>query len=311
MPLLHGRSQQATPSADQAEGIIWRFVDDNGSGATAVAGRQPPALNASCANLSQSRKFSSLLTSATLTQLVRSEIAGIHVREFYPADIARAVAQKAICHEAVGQYSKGRATSVGRIYMPHIDTHWDARLTSMYHDAAIQSIHDIRGLFYPWISPVDHLRLLLSELWPAGSDILRLRRRQCFVGTIRVFEPGTSELYPHNDRIDLETNAPEIAGLVEQLAANIYLEVPADGGELQLWERQPTAAESRSIRSEQGLSPARVGLPARVIQPAVGDLVMFSSMQLHAVTPSTDGPRVGMAAFIGYRGPDKPLFMWS
>jgi len=48
-----------------------------------------------------------------------------------------------------------------------------------------------------------------------------------------------------------------------------------------------------------------------VLHPDAGDLIIFSSRMLHAVTPSQDSYRIGMAAFIGCYGPDRPLSYWS
>jgi Carrier-protein-independent halogenase WelO5 len=251
------------------------------------------------------------LTTQMLLQLAAAKIGAIHVRGFYPEDIAREAAAKAINHPALGHYHKKYTSSVGRVYMPHIDTKWDPELTAKYHDAALPSIHEVRSMFAPYLSPVDKVRLLLSELWPGGANLLRLRGRACFVGAFRVFQPTTSEFYPHNDRLDQETDAPEIEGLSEQMVANIYLQVPDDGGDLQLWRRYPTEAEKQLILEVEGLDPTTIEPPVITIHPHAGDLIIFSSAMLHGVIPAHGEHRVGMACFIGATTPDKPLFYWS
>jgi hypothetical protein len=178
-------------------------------------------------------------------ELTRREIGAIHVQGFYPHEVASTVVHKVIDHRSLGHYHKKYTSSVGRVYMPHIDTRWDPELIDAYHTAALPSIHDVRSIFHPYLCPIDHVRLLLEELWPSGANLLRLRGRGCFVGAFRVFQPTTSEFYPHNDRLDQETDAPEIAGLTEQLVANVYLQVPDQGGDLQLWLRDPTGRRSR------------------------------------------------------------------
>ena len=251
------------------------------------------------------------LTTESLLRLARREVAAIHVEGFYPRDIAERVAQKAVDHRALGHYHKKYTSTVGRVYMPHIDTKWDPEQITLYHDAALPSIQDVRSMFFPHISPVDLVRLLLQELWPGGANLLRLRGRTCFVGAFRVFQPTTSEFYPHNDQIDQETDAPEIAGITEQLVANIYLQVPDEGGDLQLWRRDPTPSETETILDVEGIDPATIEPPVHVIHPAAGDLIIFSSRMLHAVTPGPGKHRVGMAAFIGCGTPDQPLVYWS
>jgi len=251
------------------------------------------------------------LTTESLLRLSNREIGAIHVKGFYPADIAQAIADKVITHPDLGHYHKKYTSSVGRVHMPHIDTKWDPVETKKYHDKALSSINDVRSLFFPRISPVDYVRLLLQELWPAGANLQRLRARACFVGAFRVFQPTTSRFYPHNDRLDEETDAPEIQHFHEQLVANLYLKVPADGGELQLWLRDPTEDEMEVIRKVEGLQMEDVEPPRLVIHPEPGDLIIFSSRMLHAVTSGSECHRVGMAAFIGCSGPDRPLTYWS
>ncbi len=251
------------------------------------------------------------LTTETLLALAGREIGAIHVKGYSPVAIAAEVAQKAIDHPALGHYHKQYTSSVGRVYMPHIDTKWDPELTAKYHDAALPAIADVRSMFHPYLAPVDKVRLDLQELWPAGANLLRLRGRACFVGAFRVFQPSTSEFYPHNDAIDQETDAPEIEGVLNQLVANIYLQVPEQGGDLHLWLREPTAAETEIILDVEGLDPKSVEEPVHVIHPEAGDLIIFSPRMLHAVTPGQGTHRVGAAAFIASKGPAQPLVFWS
>src|SRR5450631_2566208 len=122
------------------------------------------------------------LNTDTLKELTAGSVAAIHVRDFYPADVAQRFLAEVIKHPELGHYHKKYTSSVGRVYMPHIDTRWQSDQIDKYHNAAIPAIHDIRRLFWPYLSPVDHVRLLLSELWPGGANLLRLRKRACFVG---------------------------------------------------------------------------------------------------------------------------------
>jgi hypothetical protein len=251
------------------------------------------------------------LTRQSLVQLASREIAAIHVVGFFPADVAERVAGETLRHAKLGSYHKELSSSVGRVHMPHVDTKFDAEMSRRYHDDALAAILDVRSLFAPQISPIDHLRLLLQEQWPAGANLLRLNGRACFVGALRVFRPGVSELLPHNDRLVQETNAPEAAGLTEQLSANAYLAVPEVGGDLLLWLREPTADEATIILAVEGLASDSVEPPALRLHPRAGDVIIFSSAMLHAVTSCPDGHRVGMAAFIGCAGAGRPLVYWS
>jgi hypothetical protein len=251
------------------------------------------------------------LNTDTLLKLAAREIGAIHVKGFYPKAVAEKVADYAIDHPKLGHYNKKYTSSVGRICMPHIDSEWNEEAARKYHSEAVENIHDLRSMFAPYATPADQVRLLLQEYWPGGANIQRLHGRTCFVGAIRVFRPSTSKFYPHHDRIDEESNAPELEGIVEQLVANMYLRTPTEGGDLQLWLRDPSEDEKVLIRDVEGLLPESVESPALVLHPDAGDLIIFSSRMLHAVTPSRDNHRIGMAAFIGCYGPHRPLAYWS
>lgn len=256
-------------------------------------------------------RIATVLNAETLLQLSQREIGLIHVKSFYVCPVIQEVAGKAIDHPKLGHYHKKYTSSVGRICVPHIDTEDDAEAADTYYREAERNISEIRSLFFPYLSPVDYVRLRLQELWPAGANIQRLHGRGCFVGAIRVFEPELSHFLPHNDRIDFESDAPEVKDITEQLVANIYLEVPDSGGDLQLWLREPSSDEHHVIRDVEGIASSEVTPPAITIHPDAGDLTIFSSRMLHAVTPCKDRYRVGMAAFIGCRGISQPLTYWS
>jgi len=252
-----------------------------------------------------------ILDTASLLQLTQRKIGVLHVKRFYPPLQGERAALAARSHPKLGYYHKQYTSSVGRICMPHIDSEGDSKAAERYHREAIENIHDMRELFSPYPSPADQVRLLLQEYWPAGANLQRLHGHTCFVGAIRVFKPTVSKFYPHNDRLDEESDAPELDGMVEQLVANMYLQVPSVGGDLQLWLREPTAQETEQIRDVEGLLPDSVEPPALVIHPEAGDLIIFSSRMLHAVTSSDEDYRIGVAAFVGCFGQERPLTYWS
>ena len=259
----------------------------------------------------ESHQIATDLTTESLMKLADRKIAAIHVRGYYSGDIAAKIAQQAIRHPALESYNTELGNEVGRVHLPHFDARWNEEISKRYHDRAIASTRDVRAMFHPYLAPVDQLRLDLEELWPAGARLMRLRGRPCFVGAFRVFQPGTSQFAPHNDAIDQETDAPEIAGVVNQLVANIYLQVPRRGGVLQLWVREPSAAEAEVLRDTAGLPKDAVGQPDLEISPEAGDVVLFSSRMLHAVTVAEDDYRVGAAAFFASKGAGHPLMYWS
>ncbi|MFE7403580.1 hypothetical protein [Streptomyces sp. NPDC057557] len=75
--------------------------------------------------------------------------------------------------------------------------------------------------------------------------------------------------------------------------------------------REPDEEEAEHILLVEGLDTATIEPPALTLHPNAGDLLMFSSAMLHAVSSSTSGPRVGMAMFIGCAETNKPSVYWS
>jgi hypothetical protein len=260
---------------------------------------------------SQTNDVASELTTDSLLQLAAREIAAIHVRGYYSLDAAESFALRVIEHPDLENYDTERSGAVGRVHLPLFDTRRNPELARRYHDEAITSVRDVRSMFHPYLAPVDQLRLDLEELWPAGANLMRLHGRPCFVGAFRVFQPDSSEFAPHNDAIEQETDASEIVGIENQLVANIYLKVPPRGGCLQLWTREPSVDELEILVETSGLNRNAVGSPDVELVPGAGDLIMFSSRMLHAVTVAEDGHRVGAAAFIATKGHQNPLSYWS
>ncbi|MEM7302027.1 MAG: 2OG-Fe(II) oxygenase [Pseudomonadota bacterium] len=250
------------------------------------------------------------LSTDSLVQLANRQIAAIHVKGFYPAEQCQAISEKAIAHDKLEFYAKEKVKTVARLHIPHADTDGHPEVKKAYHENAIASIHDTRSIFYPHISPVDHLKLLLQEFWPSGANLQHLDGRKCFSGALRVFWPKTAEFFPHYDRLDEESSASELEHMGEQLGANIYLQTPSSGGDLQMWLREATPDEKITIREVEGLEPEDVGPPKLVIHPEEGDLIIMSTRMLHAVTPSADSHRVSTGTFIGVHG-DRPLSYWS
>jgi predicted 2-oxoglutarate/Fe(II)-dependent dioxygenase YbiX len=97
-----------------------------------------------------------------------------------------------------------------------------------------------------------------------------------------------------------------------QLAANVYLKMPEQGGELQIWQTELSPEEFDQMRGDSyGIQPDLLGAPEVQIRPGPGDLIIFNSRKMHAVTPGKGDLRLSLSCFVGYRGPAMPLTFWS
>jgi len=182
-----------------------------------------------------------------------------------------------------------------------------------YHKSALTNTERLRTIFLPYLSPVDKLRVVLEDIWPAGATTEVLGGKKCFVGICRIMEPFV-ELLAHND--SLERDTPELVEaktLLGQLSACVYLQVPDVGGGLRLWMKGP-ANENEYCQlkgNSYGISMEKLGPPMYLIEPEMGELVIFNTSKYHGVAPGQGSSRINVGLFIGYRGDDLPLTYWS
>jgi hypothetical protein len=258
-------------------------------------------------NTKPSAKISNEITQDSLRKLLLKEIDAIHVPGFYPHDISRKFAQKIAGHGELDSYKT--QYDLKRLGMGFVDVGDDPESEKKYHNEAMRAISLIRDMIYPHITPLDHLRLMLEEVWQGGAELEAIKGGKCFVGSCRVIDPG-AKMLPHSDRMGRMTeSALDMKG---QLAVNIYLQMPEKGGEVELWLKEPTPEQEKEMAVRDGLDHDVLGEPTLLVKPDVGDLVIFNSQLIHGVTPGEGGTqRVTMSCFIGYRGDDKPLTYWS
>ncbi|MCG6121627.1 MAG: hypothetical protein MEP57_02785 [Microvirga sp.] len=259
-----------------------------------------------------------------LFDLAAETIDLIHVPGFCPPDFCADLADAVAAHQALEAYRTQSALK--RLGMGFVDVGTDPQALGRYQAQALSGTRAPRALVYPRMTPIDHLRLILDEIWPAGAMIERIRGATAFVGAYRVIEPGAAML-PHNDRLArmlaaLPGGAPDVApdgpaapadscGMSAQLAVNIYLDMPEAGGDIELWLRHPTPDEDALIGADDGLPSAALEPPRLVFRPAVGDLLIFNARLIHNVAPGIGGRRVSASCFIGCRGTARPLSVWS
>lgn len=176
--------------------------------------------------------------------------------------------------------------------MAFYETESKLELIEKYFNEAKNHIDDLRTRCLPYTSPIDLLRCNLDEVWPAGAMLESLYGKKMFVGLSRVVEPNI-KLLAHHDIFHKDApTSYHTKSLIAQFAANIYLTLPATGGQIQIWNREITPADFE-------------------IAPKLGELILFNSQKIHAVTPGTTASRLSTSCFVGYRGSHLPLTYWS
>lgn len=228
---------------------------------------------------------------ATLCERIRDNVARCRSVERYTHELHE---EDGIRHEYFG---------VDRIGTPFNSTYsqYDKR-SEYYRDTRI-GIERLRDLCRPALSPIDKLRLELDETHRFGANVAAFEGEKMLAGIVRVANAAMSHMSaeePHFDAL------PERYSVLDvQLAANVYISVPDDGGELEVWDVDPVVANFEAPAKWR----AELGPPVR-IQPMQGDLIIFSCRRPHAILPFEGDDRISCQMFIGHRAGDS-LQLWN
>lgn len=177
-----------------------------------------------------------------------------------------------------------------------------------YYDSALTIIREIRKACQGRLSPIDKFRLEMDENWVHGARIASFDRKNMSVGIGRVMnrpeKSYMSEIQPHIDLLP-----PHISDITEQFSANIYLSLPALGGELELWDVPPIPMnEAQMIQSDYDW---RVVYPNSIlVTPEKGELILINTRRPHAIRAFSSGNRVTQQCFIGTKQ-DGSIVLWS
>lgn len=254
------------------------------------------------------------VTAGDLQDLHDARVLALRIRGFVPADQAWYQAGRLIDHPSFSVYRN--TAELMRVGISHWETH-DERgaIDHAALDDYLASVEglmgDIRRACLPYASPLDELwKSLDAEI---GITRATINDRPMFAGVVRIFPQG-SQLLPHNDILARDAPGLALAGELDaQFAANIYLETPSRGGDLQLWDFRPAEEMLRECAAEgsaYGADRDRVGPPALEFAVGTGDLVIIDATRLHAVSVLENGRRIGMSCFLGRR-PAGPMIYWS
>jgi 2OG-Fe(II) oxygenase superfamily len=248
------------------------------------------------------------LTAESLTQLLSGDLLAIKVKGFYPATIAEDFANQVLAHPTKAGYEVDR--KISRTGRPFCDTVGKPSLRQEYLD---RSMHWMREEFhrFSYRAPICAVLLELMAIWLHGIQFENLGGKAMWAGSARIFDQVGA--LPHRDNLGVD--APEFrraSELMRQIAVNVYVRLPEEGGELELWHHRLTEEEynDRRIYGSYGLDRRHLPSPTATIRPELGDLILFDSNRIHAVRASS-GLRIAHSCFLGLHSFDTPLSVWS
>ena len=257
----------------------------------------------------------SRLLQQDLLDLLEGEILVLRIYPFVTLDLSQQWVQKVKHHPMFERYSMAPDVGVRRIGMTLFEAQNEADKLEAYYRLAAKTYQTMDELFAPLVNPLKRLHRRIHNNWSAGTKIESVEGRAMNPGILRQFETAASGgLPPHQDVLQRDLpdcrSARQLRG---QLAANLYLELPRQGGELEVWDFAPSSREVEMLYTGHHDFIQREQLPFEAIRikPRPAELILFRSDCVHAVRASKESERTAVSCFVGYYGVDKPLTFWS
>ncbi|ENM5749434.1 2OG-Fe(II) oxygenase [Vibrio mimicus] len=238
-------------------------------------------------------------------------IDAVRVPGYFSQQAAHDIANKIKRSAFFGNYVN--APKIGRIGQAFFECQNDEVSLSRYREFANIWIKEMRKEVSPFLSPIDRLRLELSEVWPSHCNLAEIGGHKLFAGLVREFKAG-SYAEPHNDVLSWDLVSGMHSGITNQLAANVYLETSEQGGELRLWHEWPESKEAYNairIEGSYGVKAEQLNGGYLEITPEVGELILFNPTRIHSVEKIQQGSRLTWSCFIGLEDHKKALQVWS
>lgn len=247
-------------------------------------------------------------------QLINKEILALRIFPFVSRSKCDEWTQKLKNNNTMDRYSNALDVPVNRIGMTLFETENKPEKIEQYLEEGKQTKTKIRSIF-GLDNPLEKLINNLSESWGAGCHIQSISEKEMNLGIIRSFEPSIEGgLPPHVDSLlkDLP-DMTEFDDMKCQIAANLYFDIPEKGGELELWNFEPTPDELEKLYSGDYdfIDRKKIPVSSQIIKPRIGELILFRSNCVHSVIRNEIGERAAASCFIGYYDVSQALTIWA
>ncbi len=257
----------------------------------------------------------SLLEAKAVKALLKGELLAIRIYPFIEPTLSITWKRKIKESGGFTRYSVAPNVEVQRSGYSFFETRNSDERTERYYEAAAETQPLMDSIFAPTPDPLYTLHDKMRKMWPTGAQAENITGRDMVPGAIRIYEADAVHgLPPHQDLLVQDApESPRAQSMLGQLAANVYLDVANEGGELELWNYEPTQEQVKEIWiSEIGaLDKSKIPAEQVVLKPRPLELILFRSTCIHSVRPSKGGIRSTASAFFGYYGDDKPLTYWA
>jgi hypothetical protein len=248
------------------------------------------------------------LEKESLEQLFLGKVSAIVVKNFYPKDPLQKFADLVVTHPLKDGY--GVDQDIIRTGTSFYDTNGNANFRKEFLDSSMNWMQN-ELLRFSFCTPIYAVFLALMTIWCNGIQFENLDGKSMWAGSARIFDRVGCLVHRDN----LGADAPEFERALQlfcQIAVNIYAQVPDEGAEIDIWDICLSEEEynERCVPGSYGIDCQQLPPPTITISPKVGDLILFNSNCLHMARPS-NGVSIAHSCFMGFRGYDVPLTVWS
>jgi 2OG-Fe(II) oxygenase superfamily len=247
-----------------------------------------------------------------LPQLARNEIAAIKIRRFLSNEeltvIKENMVEKTIAWYANKENQQGRIgiNATGYCHLP------DGK--KKYFDATPAAEKERDEIFEGARSPINKI----LEFFGNGFDVKiatepEMAEARYFAGLIRAMGAKSTL---HFDYAPKQLQGWSVADADEQFGLVLYLQMPAAGGELNIYDHPWTPEDERF--NNDHVEKGTFGFTEDFLNdtqyasvlPSEGDLVIFKTRNFHQVGEiKSDKPRLGLTTFMSQK--DSTLSLWS
>lgn len=255
------------------------------------------------------------LSYEALLKLFSGEVSAVRVPNYYEVKLGHHLANWIEYHPSRTLYTHETQDASGNIeyhyfYVDRVgfprnrlvgktskDLEWE--LYFAQRDEIVNGMRAVTGDRHP----VDQLLSDLNLCWSDGAEFESIEGKNLFAGIGRVTVAET------NTRLG---EIPHVDGCwpyEAHFSANIYLRVPAIGGELEVWQ-EPTLTYQEMVQLDPNIDWRDAGFKSQAIKPLEGDLILINTRRPHAVLNFQHGSRVSVASFIGFDS-GQPLKLYS
>ncbi len=255
------------------------------------------------------------LDHSDLQKLVDKEVLAIRIHPFIDTADQEAYLQNLADSNLFQRYSCAQDVGVHRIGMTLFETQNDPQMLEAYFRSGEQTYQILDRLFAPYTNPLKKLQQAFSESWANGGQLAYLNGKAMNPGILRKFDRGNFDgLPPHQDTIFKDQGSFEESKCIRaQLAANLYLQIPERGGELEIWNLSFSKEEEKQyyVGKYDFLDRSKIPPPSLRLKPKAGELILFRSDNVHSVRGSIDCERIAISCFFGYYGQNQPMRYWA